>query len=533
MSFQNPLSDRLGAGPWRRGVCGVCLAIALAAAGCTGPREWIANGFKVGPNYCPPGVAVSENWIDADDKRILDQPADLVAWWAQFEDPVLNELVATAYDQNLTLREAGARILEARMLRQVAVGNLFPQTQTMSGEYSRNKSPGDGPGTYFSNWNGSFAFAWELDFWGRYRRAVAVADADLDASVFDYGDVVVTLIADVAATYVDIRTQQTQLALVRENVANQRETYELTERRFLAGDANDVDVQQAKSSLAQTESLVPQLEISVRLSQNQLCLLLGMPIEDILPLLGEGEIPEVSTEIAVGIPAVVLLRRPDVRRAERNLAAQSELIGIAASELYPHISITGNAGVTAARLGDLFTPEASFASIGPSFRWNILNYGRITGNIGVQEARFQQLLASYRQTVLVANFEAENAIKQFLGLQEVLKFRLQAAEAADRTNELINNLLEEGDADINRVFTVQNFKTQQEVAAALAKGQVAQSTISIYRALGGGWPSPYLGQADIGPVRPAETPETVEAPAEELPSPEAPLAQPDALSALD
>ncbi len=538
MPFQNAPSIRPISRPQRDigrvlGLSALMLAVLLLAAGCTGPREWVANGFKVGPNYCPPGVAVSQKWIDSDDKRLLSEPVDLAAWWAQFDDPVLNRLVADAYSQNLTLREAGARITEARMLRTIAVGNLFPQTQTYSGSYSRNKAPGGGPGNYFSIWNGSFAFAWELDFWGRYRRAIAVADADLDASVFDYGDVVVTLVADVAATYVDIRTLQTQLQLVQQNVDNQRKTYDTTVNRFRAGEASDIDVQQAMSSLAQTESLVPDLEIDLRIAQNQLCLLLGIPTEDVLPMLGEGKIPDVSPDITVGIPSVMLLRRPDVRRAERNLAAQSELIGIATTDLYPQITLSGDAGATATRLGDLFRPEATFASISPSFRWNILNYGRIVGNIGVQEARFQQLLASYRQTVLIANVEAENAIKQFLGLQEVLKFRLQAAEAASITNEKINQLWDEGDegADFNRVFTVQNFQTQQQVSAAVVKGQVAQSTIAIYRALGGGWPSPYLGQAIPAPP-PAEPPApNTDGPApEEIPAPDPPLAQPDTIS---
>ncbi len=508
------------------------LLVAICATGCTWPREWVANGFKVGPNYCPPQVPVAQEWIDSDDKRIISEPAELVAWWAQFNDPVLNELVATAYGQNLTVRQAGARILEARNLRSIAVGNLFPQDQTLSGSFSRNKARGTGPGTYFNLWSTSLSLAWELDFWGRYRRAVAVADADLEASVYDYGDVVVTLIADVAATYVDIRTIQAQLVLVGQNVENQRKTYELTENRFLGGEASDIDVQQAKSSLAQTESFVPELEIALRQSQNQLCLLLGMPTEDILSLLGDGEIPDVAPSIAVGIPSTTLLRRPDVRRAERNLAAQSELIGIATTDLYPQITLAGTAGVSAQRLEDLFTTESSFATFGPSFQWNILNYGRIVGNVGVQEARFQQLLALYEQTVLTANFEAENAIKQFLGSQEVLKYQLQAAEAADKTNELINLQLEEGEADINRVFNVQNFKTQQEVSAAVAKGQVAQNVILIYRALGGGWPSPYLGEAEIDlPSGPRQLPSD-DAP-EEIPSPDSELSLPDAVSRLD
>jgi outer membrane protein TolC len=178
------------------------------------------------------------------------------------------------------------------------------------------------------------------------------------------------------------------------------------------------------------------------------------------------------------------------------LAAQSARIGVAESEFYPRIALTGDVGVSANQFGDLFRNGSSFGSVGPSFRWSILHYGRLLANVEVQDARFQQALASYQQTVLLANLEAENAVISFLKNQERLKAQLEAAEAADKTNDLIRLLLEEGEADFNRVFNVQNFKTQQEESAAVAKGAVAQSLIAIYRSLGGGWPSPYLG-ADL------------------------------------
>ncbi|MFI4874216.1 MAG: efflux transporter outer membrane subunit [Blastopirellula sp. JB062] len=501
-----------------RFVLGLALAcLAATAIGCTSPREWIANGFKVGPNYCPPPVEVSTDWIDADDERILDSPVDAAAWWStSFNDPVLNQLIAEAYGQNLTVRQAGARITQARELRAIAIGSLFPQQQDFSAEYSHNLSPGLGPNRHFSRWGGSFGLAWEIDFWGRYRRAIESADADLDAAIYDYGDVVVTLVADVAATYIDIRTLQTRLELVKLNVENQRKTYDLTEIRLRIGESSEVDVQQAKSSLVQTEALVPLLETTLRQSQNQLCVLLGMPPEVILDLLGEGEIPSVKPEIALGIPAETLLQRPDVRRAERDLAAQSALIGVAESELYPHITLVGTVGRSGNQFKDLFRAGSGFGSVGPSLDWNILNYGRLAGNIRFQDARFQELLAAYRQTVLVANLEAENAIIEFLKSQEQFRLQLEAAEAADRTNHLITLQFAEGEEiDFNRVFNVQNTKTQQEVAAATAKGNVAQSVVSIYRALGGGWPSPYLTQP------PATNPEAeaVDAPVaeEELP----------------
>lgn len=511
----------------------ICLATLLAVAGCTSPREWVANGFKVGPSYCPPAVQVADDWIDTDDKRVLSEPVDHAAWWASFNDPVLNELVAEAYQQNLTLRQAGGRILEARSLRRIAVGNFFPQQQDFSAQYSHNLRPGQGD-RHFSVWQGDFGLAWEVDFWGRYRRAIESADADLDASVFDYGDVVVTLVADVAAAYIDLRTLQTRLELVRKNVENQRKTFELTETRFKIGETSEVDVQQSKSSLAQTEAFVPQLELALRQTQNQLCVLLGRPPEDLLPRLGVAEIPSVEPRIAVGIPAQTLMRRPDVRRAERLLAAQSALIGVAEADLYPQITLVGTVGRSANQFKDVFAGGAGFGSIGPSLNWNLLNYGRLRGAIGVQQARFTQLLANYRETVLFANLEAENAINEFLRTQERLEYQLVAAEAAAQTNELINRLFEEGDenADFNRVFNVQNFKTQQEESAAVAKGAVAQSVVAIYRSVGGGWPSPFLGSQvvrlpsveepslDVEPPGEAALPEEVPAPGVVLGFPE-------------
>ncbi len=496
---------------------GVSLSLLLFAllasllAGCTSARQWASNGYKVGPNYCKPSAKIADDWIDADDRRVLHDPVDHAAWWATLGDPVLNQLVTEAYSQNLTVREAGARIMEARALRCFAVGSMFPQQQDVSASYSHNLSTGTGFDRHFSVWNGQFNLSWEADFWGRFRRAVEAADADLEATIFDYGDVVVTLVADVAATYVDIRTLQTRLELVKRNVENQRKTYELTVTRLEIGESSDVDVQQAKSSLAQTEGFVPQLEILLRQTQNQLCVLLGKPPEDLTEWLGNGDIPEVESSIALGIPAGLLMRRPDVRRAERLLAAQSARIGIAEAELYPSLSLSGSAGVSANQFVDLFRNGSSFGTVGPSLRWNILNYGRLLANIEVQDARFCQLLHGYRQTVLLANLEAENAIISFLKSQERLEWQKEAAEAAANTNELVTSLFAEGDeaADFNRVFNVQNFKTQQEESAAVATGAVAQNYIAIYRALGGGWPSPFLNDAIIE-MPPAEEPITAE-----------------------
>ena len=194
----------------------------LLQVGCISPQKWMANGFRVGPQYCRPEAPVAADWIDADDQRVRNDPVEHAAWWAVFDDPVLSELVAEAHSQNLLLRVACFRILESRALRAVAAGDVFPQQQQVSAEYSHNLTTGSGFDRHFSRWNGALNLAWELDFWGRFRRAVEAADADLDASIENYGDVLVALVADVAATYVDIRTLQRRLNLVKQNVANQR-----------------------------------------------------------------------------------------------------------------------------------------------------------------------------------------------------------------------------------------------------------------------------------------------------------------------
>jgi NodT family efflux transporter outer membrane factor (OMF) lipoprotein len=470
------------------------LAVLPMAAGCTGPRQWLANGFKVGPEYCRPDAAVADDWIDAGDQRLRSESVDHAVWWTVFGDPALGGLIAEAYRQNLPLRVAGFRILEARALRAIAAGNVLPQQQQAFADYSHNinslRSFGFAlPSRQFSLWDGGFNLAWELDFWGRFRRAVESADADLNAGIENYDDVLVTLLADVATTYVEIRTLERRLELAHSNIALQKGSYDLAVLRKEGGASNDLDVQQAKSSLAQTEAFVPQLEIVLRQSQHQLCVLLGIPPEDLTRRLAGGPIPNAPAEVAVGVPGELLRRRPDVRRAERQLAAQSARIGIAEAEFYPQIAVTGVIGVEANQFADLFKSGASFGSVGPSLRWNILNYGRILNNVRAEDARFQQAALGYQQAVLQANAEAENAIVAFLRSQQRRMSLAESAAAARRSNELVTKLYETGDADgqLDRVFVIQSFLVQQVDAEAQAQGEIAKNLIAVYRALGGGW----------------------------------------------
>ena len=306
-----------------------------------------------------------------------------------FNDPVLNNLVQVAYSQNLSLREAGVRVLEARAQRGVAAGNLFPQSQNINGSYARNMVSTRAANVpalpffnrTFDNWAFSGDLLWEVDFWGRFRRAVEAADANLDASVENYDDVLVILLADVAATYTNIRTLQQRLEYARQNVEIQQGSLGIADTQFRNGAVTGVDVEQARLSLTTTQATVPSLEAALRQQNNLLCILLGEPPRDMLPELGAGGIPMAPAEVALGIPCELLRRRPDVRRAERQVATQSAQIGVAVSDLYPHFTLRGSLGYQSQSLSRLFVPSASTGLISPGFSWDVLNYGRIKNNI--------------------------------------------------------------------------------------------------------------------------------------------------------
>lgn len=467
----------------------VCLLTLLPFAGCTPLDEYLHNGLKVGPNYQTPPAPVAQDWIDANDVHVRKTTEDMSKWWKVFDDPHLNTLVCAAYNQNLTLRQAGYVILQARADRAIAVGQLFPQQQSATGSYvhsmssreTAGKSGTTGGTRSNSQWNLDFNLSWELDFWGRFRRAVEAANANLDASVANYDDVLVTLISDVASTYVSMCTTHQRINYVSKNADLQRLVVKSVE---VNPKSTTVDRDQALSTLRQTEALLPPLQIVLRQENNKLCTLLGIPPEDLVPRLLLEKIPQAPAEAVAGIPADLLRRRPDVRRAERKAAAQSAVIGIAESEFYPHIAINGTLGYAAAEFSHLFSPSAFEGSIGPSFRWNILNYGRILNGVRREDAIFQQLVAAYQNTVLEANQEVENGLALFLRSKEQYQ---KIREAAEATKEALKILKADPDVTYFRqVVLLQNLVLQQD-QEAVASGNVAQGLIQVYRALGGGW----------------------------------------------
>jgi NodT family efflux transporter outer membrane factor (OMF) lipoprotein len=464
-------------------------------------------GCAVGPDYIRPQAPDMTEWIEKEDPKIKSEPADLAAWWKQFNDPVLDTLIETAYRQNLTLRIAGIRILEARAELGIAVGNRYPQLQQLRGDYTgyglseNTANTTAGIDTGYTAANIGFDAGWELDFWGRFRRAVESGIWNLDASIAGYDDLMVTLTAEVARTYVVIRTLEARLAIAWENVKLQERSLQIARVRFEGGDVTELDVAQARALLGDTQASIPRFESQLRQAKNGLAVLLGLLPRDVEPMLGEpGLIPAAPSDVAVGIPAELLRRRPDIRLAEARMAAQSSLIGVAKADLYPRFTLLGsiglsasNAAITAAgfpggsSLSDLWDSDSLQYYGGIGFAWDILNYGRIKNRIRVQDARFQQLVENYKETVLKAAQETEDGLSAFLRSREEVVFLGESATAATRSVELSTIQYGEGLTDYQRVLDTQRFQTQAQDLLTATQGSVLLNLIAAYKALGGGW----------------------------------------------
>jgi NodT family efflux transporter outer membrane factor (OMF) lipoprotein len=291
----------------------------------------------------------------------------------------------------------------------------------------------------------------------------------------------------VATAYVQMRTIAQQIEYTRTNVELQRETLAIARARFLGGQASELDVDQAQSTLSQTEALVPQLQIQLRQANNRLCVLLGIPPEDLMAKIGPGSIPTTPTEVVAGIPAELLRRRPDVLRQERLAAAQSAEIGVAEADFYPVIQINGDIGYSAKDFSHLFNTQAFRGFINPTYSWPILNYGRILNNVRLQEARFQELVATYQNTVLKAAQEVEDGLVTFLRSQEEAKFLAESVAASEKAVKVALAQYKGGLVDFNRVSLLEQNLVQQQDQLAQAQGQIALGLIQVYRALGGGW----------------------------------------------
>jgi NodT family efflux transporter outer membrane factor (OMF) lipoprotein len=451
-------------------------------------------GCKVGPNYKQPPGRLQQEWMEIGQPGVQRSTAELTKWWEVLNDPVLNDLVERAYHNNPSLHAAAVRVLQAQAARGIAIGLLLPQQQEATGSFlwhqtSENAGGPTSTNNVFHNWDlPGLSVAWELDLWGRFRRGIEAADATVLASVANYDDVLVSLIAEVATDYVLLRTLEEQLDIVQQNLKIQQEGSAIVRLRREAGTATELDVAQAEALERDTESLIPATEASIRQTRIALCVLLGMPPQDISELVGaKRPIPSPPETVAMGVPADLLRRRPDIRRAEGVLAAQCANIGIAVSDLLPRFSLVGEIGLSAEQFSDLFRGNSFQAFAGPSFRWAILNYGRLINNVRVQDAAFQASISDYENLVLQAQGEAERAMAGLVGAKRQLPSLVGSVEAAARAVNVAQQQYKGGIADYIRVLVAEQFLITEQSRLVATQGLAAQDLVTLYRALGGGW----------------------------------------------
>jgi NodT family efflux transporter outer membrane factor (OMF) lipoprotein len=462
---------------------------AFLAAGCT----------TLGPDFKEPEANVAKEWVEVDDAEITNQPAAHPEWWTVFNDPVLDELIETARSQNLTLRSAGLRVLQAHAQLGIAVGSKYPQVQQVSGSASRveiSENAADNIALLensFAIYNLDFNLTWEIDFWGRFSRMIESAAAQLQANVAVYDTVMVALTAEVANAYVLTRTLEQRIELAEGNVRFQERALRIADVKFRNGAVTELDVQQARTVLNATQALIPVLQTSLRQTKNALGVLLGMVPRAVDGLLvASAPVPVPPAQISVGMPQDLIRRRPDIRQAEWVLAAQSAQIGVAITELYPHFSLGGSIGVATTDIGgkgigDLFETGSVGGLLFGGFTWNVFNYGRLKNNIRFQDARFQELLVDYQNKVLTAQAEVDNAIVAYLRAQVRAKFLARSANAAERSVQLSLLQYREGATDFNSVLLTLTEQFDQQDALSETNGTIATNLITMYKALGGGW----------------------------------------------
>ena len=465
----------------------------------------LAGGCTVGPNYQRPGIAVGPEWSEAKQSGVDTRSAELTRWWTSFNDPALNSLVERAVKSNLDLRLAEARIREARATRAGAAAGEWA-TLDVSGSYSRNRasgnafgSPGQGAvgaprsGVKLEQnfFNTGFDASWEIDVFGGVRRSIEAADATVQASVEDRRDVLVTLLGDVAKNYIDLRGFQHRIDVARANLKAEQETLELTKVRFQAGLASDLDVAQAEGQLNTTAAQIPTLESSLKQAAHRLDVLIGLEPGALWDEVSNtAPIPGLPSEVLIGLPSELLRRRPDIRRAERQLAAATAQIGAATADLFPKFSLTGALGLQSISASDWFTSGSRFWSIGPTISWRVFDAGRIRANIEVRNAQQEQALTQYQITILTALEDVENSLVNYSREQERYRSLAAAVAANRRAVEMATELYIRGLNDFLNVLVTQRALYASESDLVQSEATMASDLVSLYKALGGGWETP-------------------------------------------
>lgn len=467
------------------------------------------GGCMVGPDYKKPPSEMPAQWSE-ESKGVQVAPLpDISKWWTLFEDQKLNDLIVRAIRANKDLKIAEARIRQARAQRGVTAADLFP-TINADGSYvysqqsltttkvpraSAGSTPAATPGGQSTGPTNLFQIgfdaSWELDIWGGTRRAVEAADATLASTIEDRRSVLVSLVSDVALNYMQVRGFQLRLAIARDNIHSQQQTLELTQARFEAGLSSELAVAQQKAQLASTEATLPVFETGMRQAIHQLGVLLGGKPEMLLDeLLKDEPIPPAPPGVPAGLPSDLLRQRPDIRSAERQLAAATANIGVATAQLFPQFSLTGTVGQQSIFSSKWFMPGSNYFSVGPSVSWAIFDAGRIRWNIKVQDALQEQALYTYEKSILVALQDVEDALVAYAKEQDTRDALRLAVESNQRAYDISYELYSKGLVDFLNVLDAQRnlFLTQDQYAQSTLR--VSTDLVALYKALGGGWDVP-------------------------------------------
>jgi multidrug efflux system outer membrane protein len=475
----------------------------------------LITGCTVGPNYQEPQVIMPGEYAQATaaaneaatqpttaatttNTAATTQPAlasvtPATAWWTTFNDPVLNRLIEQAHQSNLDLRIAESRVREARAARGIVTADYWPDVD-VAGRYSRSR-PSKTIGNLGSFavgeqdlWQAGFDAAWEIDVFGRVRRGVQAADADISAAIADRNDVLLTLLGEVARNYVELRGFQRQVSIAQNNSKSQQETLELTRVRLNAGLGTDLAVAQTEAQVAATQSQIPAFQNLAQQSIHRLSVLLGKaPAALVAELDPIQPIPAPPPEIPAGLPSELLRRRPDIRRAERQLAAATARIGVATADLFPSFTLTGSLGVESNEFKELGNNDSIFWSIGPGVRFPIFNRGRLRSQVAVEQARTDQAIAQYEQAVLRSLEEVENALvayrKEFVRRESLAR----AVSSSQRSVQLSQQLYQRGLTDFLNVLVAQRELYQNQDLLVQSESNVSANAVALFKALGGGW----------------------------------------------
>lgn len=460
----------------------------------SGLAALLLAGCAARVRYTPPvspQITKADTWSTKPDGGATAGPADddtLSHWWATLGDPVLTSLEERAVKGNLDLRIAAAKVRQARAQRNAVRTDLAP-TVTAGGSAAGSRSSGrTGPSQIGQSYSAGLDASWEPDFFGRIRGSIDAYNADLGAAEEDLRNVLVSLTAEVALNYVDVRSYQSQLAITKANLAAQQETHELTVARWQSGLATELDAEQARLNVESTRATIPTLELNLQTAANSIAVLLGERPGAIDAELAEAKpVPVVPVEIAVGVPADLVRRRPDIRAAERQVAAQSARLGVAKTDLYPTFSLTGSLGLNSATILNLFTPAALAANLAGSVQHTVFNRQRIREQIKVQDALLDQNLAAYESTVLGAIQDAENALNAFAKEQVRRRSLAQATAAAEASVSMSRSLYAAGLKDFLTVLDAQRSLLSLQNQLAQSDAAITADLVRLYKALGGGW----------------------------------------------